>query len=148
MQRYLRLIVHLRFLIVLCSIAICISIFIFLKYFKSNIDTSSILFSSSKYAPYAYQIVPGSVSKEVQSTLAYFELKQIQRSGDIKEIKIRPKATAGKSYQWKTYTLKKGYRLYLAVMPDAEGEFNDTTNLDYLNYDIPVLVDNNGYITK
>ncbi len=99
-------------------------------------------FATSHFAPYAYQIAPGSLSKQAKAAIAHFQMNKKKLANNELLVTIRPNGP----YVWKTYHLKKGYILYMALLPDAEGEINDTTNFDYLRYDVPVLVDDKGYI--
>lgn len=136
------------FLLLVCTIIglALIAVLLFLKKHTVQLESSPLeQFTQSRFAPYAYEILPEqSQAQEALLALTYFEIQKQSRMHNMIEVKIRPRG----HYAWKTFILKRGYALYLAIMPDAEGEFNDTSTLDYINYDIPVLVDNNGYIIK
>lgn len=99
-------------------------------------------FATSSIAPYAYQIAPGKLSHEAQSALVNFDFQEKLLANNVLEVKLKPQG----NYYWKTFLLQKGYTLYFAPLPDAEGEINDMTNLDYIRYDVPILVDTNGDI--
>ena len=100
-------------------------------------------FSTSIYPPFAHKIAPGDISPETEQALSYFILQKKKFSNGTIEVKLRPVA---KGYQFETFLVKPGYSMYFATLPDAEGEINDTYTIDYLYYDVPVLVDNKGYI--
>lgn len=101
------------------------------------------LFATSQYVPFAFQIAPGELSPDARQALSYFIMQRKKLSKGYIEVKIRP---AFRGYAFQTFIVKPGYKMFFATLPDAEGDINDSYEIDFLSLDVPVLVDNKGYI--
>lgn len=102
-------------------------------------NQSGVLFASTQYAPYSYQVYPGPLSQQARAALSGFNVTTAALRNSSVEITV----TLLGSGQQQSMTLKPGYRLY--VVEAAFGD--DSFHSDYsLGDDGFVIVDQNGYV--
>lgn len=107
---------------------------------QSNVSAQApVLFSRTAYAPYAFQVFPGSMSQQASAAMSGFSMNTTALANGTTSISVSLKSTS----QSQTIMLGPGYKLY--VIETTFGD--DGYGSDYsLGDDGFVLVNQTGYV--
>ena len=108
---------------------------------QTTSNSSQVLFASTQYALYSYQVYPGPVSQQAQTALAGFNLTVAQLQNSSTKIDISLVGTR----QSQTILLKPNYKLYIieATLGDDGYHFDSSLGDDGF-----VAVTPEGYIVQ
>jgi hypothetical protein len=106
---------------------------------KQHVNSSGVLFSSTQYFPYAYQVYPGPISSQAQSALTGFNLTSTILQNGTTEVTL---AIAGNN-QHQYIILKPDYKLYVVETTFGDDGFNFDSSFGDDGF---VVVDPSGYI--
>ena len=104
-------------------------------------NSSKVLFSSTQYAQYSYQVYPGSLSQQAKAAMSGFNISYSALQNGSTSISITLQGTG----QSQAITLRPGYKLYV-----VEASFGDDgyTFDSALGDDGFIMVDPSGYLTQ
>ncbi len=104
-------------------------------------NIQKILFVSTQYAPYSYQIYPGPVSQQAQAALSGFNLTSSVLQNGTTDVRLSLTGTG--SYQ--TVALKPDYKLYIVETTFGDDGYQFDSSLGDDGF---VVVDQNGYVAQ
>lgn len=108
---------------------------------QTQTNSSKVLFSTSQYAHYAYQIYPGPISGSAMSALAGFNLTTASLSNGTTQVGL----TLLGSNTSAQVMVSPGYKLYFIETTFGDDGYHFETALGDDGY---ILVDQNGYIAQ
>ncbi len=106
---------------------------------QTNTNSSKVLFASTQYAPYSYQIYPSPISQQAQSALAGFNITSTALQNSSTEVKLSLSGTN----QYQTLILKPNYKLYIIETTFGDDGYRFDSSLGDDGF---VVVDPNGYV--